>query len=143
MVDSRVAEDATAIRRRRQCLSCQHRFTTFERVDEVPLVVVKSDGTRQPFDRGKIIAGVAAATKGRSVSIEQIEQLAVTVEDSVRLHGNEITTSQIGLEVLEQLRCLDEVAYVRFASVYKDFDAAADFHRELELLSKLGGAPTG
>lgn len=143
MVDSRVASDGVAVRRRRQCLTCSHRFTTFERVDEVPLEVVKSDGTVVPFDRSKIVAGVVAATKGRAVAAQSIEQLAVGVEDQLRLHGGEVTSAQIGVAVLDRLRSIDEVAYLRFASVYKDFDAAADFHREIELLSKLGGAPTG
>lgn len=143
MVDSRVAADGVAVRRRRQCLTCSHRFTTFERVDEVPLEVVKSDGGVVPFDRAKIVAGVVAATKARAVTTESIEQLAVDVEDQMRLQGGEVTSAQIGVAVLDRLRSIDEVAYLRFASVYKDFDAAADFHRELELLSKLGGAPTG
>lgn len=104
-------------------------------------MVVKSDGTRQPFDRDKIVRGVAAATKGRQVLPEQIERLATSVEDETRLVGGDVTSSRIGLAVLEQLRLLDEVAYLRFASVYKDFDAAADFQSELELLSKLGSAP--
>jgi transcriptional repressor NrdR len=143
VVDSRLAEDGAAVRRRRQCLACQHRFTTFERVDEVPLVVVKSDGARRPFERAKIVAGLAAATKGRSVDDSTIERLAVEVEDEMRLSGGEVSSAQIGVVVLDRLRSIDEVAYLRFASVYKDFDAAADFHREIELLSKLGGAPTG
>ena len=141
VVDSRLAEEGSAVRRRRQCLSCAYRFTTFERVEEVPLLVVKSSGATQPFDREKIVGGVRAATKGRSVTDEQIEQLAVEVEDELRLAGGEVTSSRIGLAVLDRLRVLDEVAYLRFASVYKNFDAAADFHRELELLSKLGARP--
>jgi transcriptional repressor NrdR len=143
VVDSRVAEEGTSIRRRRECLTCASRFTTYERVDGVPLVVVKSSGLRTSFDRTKIEAGVVAACKGRSVSVEQINQLATAVEDEIRLLGGEVTTAQIGLAVLERLRSLDEVAYLRFASVYKDFDAAADFHREIELLSKLAAGPTG
>jgi transcriptional repressor NrdR len=138
VVDSRLAADGTAIRRRRRCSSCGHRFTTFERVEEVPLVVVKSDGSTEPFDRSKIVFGVAAATKGRNVEPDQIDELAAAVEDEVRLDGHEVTTSRIGLAVLDRLRSLDEVAYLRFASVYKNFDAAADFQSELELLSKLG-----
>lgn len=126
------------MRRRRQCLECSHRFTTYERIDEVPLVVVKSDGSRQPFDRDKIVSGVTAATKGRQVDLVQIESLALAVEDEVRLNGAEVSSSRIGLAVLDRLRILDEVAYLRFASVYKDFDAAADFQSELELLGKLG-----
>ena len=100
-------------------------------------MVVKSDGTVQPFDRDKIAHGVAAATKGRSVDPDRIAELAGAVEDELRLAGVEVTTTQIGLAVLDRLRRVDEVAYLRFASVYKNFDAAADFQSELELLSKL------
>lgn len=138
VVDSRLAAEGSAIRRRRECLGCGHRFTTFERVEEQPLVVVKSDGTREPFDRDKIVFGVAAASKGRGVELDRIEHLAAAVEDEVRLDGSEVTSSRVGLAVLDRLRALDEVAYLRFASVYKNFDAAADFQSELELLSKLG-----
>jgi transcriptional repressor NrdR len=137
VVDSRLAQEGSAVRRRRQCLSCGHRFTTFERVDEVPLVVVKADGRREPFDRGKIVAGIVAATKGRGLEPSEIEHIAVSIEDSLRLQGSEVSSAQIGLAVLDRLRTLDEVAYLRFASVYKNFDAAADFHREIELLGKL------
>lgn len=140
VVDSRLAEEGASVRRRRRCLRCSFRFTTFERVEEAPLVVVKSDGEREPFDRTKIIGGVTAASKGRSVEPDAIDALAVAVEDEVRLDGGEVTTSRIGLAVLDRLRLIDEVAYLRFASVYKNFDAAADFQSELELLSKLGGA---
>lgn len=139
VVDSRLAESGAAVRRRRRCLSCGFRFTTFERVEEVPLVVVKSDGSSEPFDRTKIVGGVAAACKGRSVEPEQIVALATEIEDAIRLDGGEVTTSRVGLAVLDRLRLLDEVAYLRFASVYKNFDAADDFQSELELLSKLGG----
>jgi transcriptional repressor NrdR len=141
VVDSRLAEEGAAVRRRRQCLSCSFRFTTFERLEEVPLVVVKSNGATQPFDREKIVFGVQAATKGRSVTEEQIQQLALEVEDELRLAGGEATSSRIGLAVLDRLRVLDEVAYLRFASVYKNFDAASDFQSELELLSKLSAQP--
>jgi transcriptional repressor NrdR len=140
VVDSRLAEEGSSIRRRRQCLTCASRFTTYERVDEVPLVVVKSNGLHMAFDRSKIESGVIAASKGRAVSVEQIQQLATAVEDEARLLGGEVTTAQIGLAVLERLRSVDEVAYLRFASVYKDFDAAADFHREIELLSKMSSS---
>lgn len=136
VVDSRLAEEGTAIRRRRKCVSCAHRFTTYERVDHAALTVAKSDGQREPFDRQKLIAGLKAATKGRGVSDEQLDALATGVEDAVRLHGSEVTSAAIGLDVLDALREVDDVAYLRFASVYKNFDAAADFHRELELLEK-------
>lgn len=136
VVDSRLAEEGTAIRRRRQCLACAQRFTTFERVDHVPLTVVKSHGGSEPFDRRKLIGGLEAATKGRGVADGALEELATQVEDSVRLLGSTTTSAAIGLAVLELLRTLDEVAYLRFASVYKDFDGASDFHRELALLEK-------
>jgi transcriptional repressor NrdR len=137
VIDSREAEEGASIRRRRLCSSCQHRFTTYERLEEVPLMVIKSHGSREPFDRAKIVAGVTAAAKGRPVSAEQIDQLSIELEDHSRLQGNEITTAELGLAVLERLRRLDEVVYLRFASVYKNFDAAADFQRELVLLKKL------
>jgi transcriptional repressor NrdR len=136
VVDSRLAEEGAAVRRRRHCLSCAHRFTTFERVDEVPLVVLKSDGRVEPFDRAKIVAGILAATKGRHLDASLAEQIAEAVEDGVRLQGSEVTSAQVGLAVLDRLRTIDEVAYLRFASVYKNFDAAVDFHREIELLTK-------
>ncbi len=140
VVDSRVAEEGSAIRRRRQCLGCGGRFTTFERVDHAPLTVVKSHGGEEPFDRQKLIGGLAAATKGRNVSAATLQEIAVGVEDSMRLLGSRVTSANIGVAVLDRLRVVDEVAYLRFASVYKDFDGASDFHRELELLEKSASA---
>jgi transcriptional repressor NrdR len=134
VVDSRAAEDGGAIRRRRECLRCQHRFTTYERVEEVPLVVAKRSGVREPFDRSKIIYGVRLAATGRPVSAAQLEELAEEVEDAMRAQGPEVSTEQVGLAVLDRLRALDHVAYLRFASVYKDFDDPADFQREAKLL---------
>jgi len=142
VVDSRLAEEGNAVRRRRECLDCGFRFTTFERMDEVPLVVVKSDGSREPFDRSKVTSGVAAASKGRALADEAIVTLVDGVEEEMRSVGAAVTTAQVGVAVLDRLRLLDDVAYLRFASVYKDFDAAADFHREIELLSKSDPAPT-
>lgn len=136
VVDSRLAEEGSAIRRRRQCAGCAHRFTTFERVDHAPLTVVKSTGEVQPFDRSKVVAGLGAATKGRGVDSDALERMATRVEDAVRLRGSEVTTSDVGLTVLEELRCVDDVAYLRFASVYKNFNGASDFNREIELLEK-------
>lgn len=139
VVDSRLAQEGASVRRRRQCVACTHRFTTFERVEEVPLVIVKSSGDSELFDRAKIVHGVRSAAKGRSVDEVAIDRLAVEVEDEIRLAGGgEVSSSRVGLAVLERLRGLDEVAYLRFASVYKNFDAASDFQSELELLSKLG-----
>jgi transcriptional repressor NrdR len=134
VVDSRQADDGITIRRRRECLSCGARFTTFERVEEIPLLVLKRSGDRVPFRRDSISAGLAAAAKGRPVGDEDIERLVSQVEDAMRLAGPEVSSEQIGVAVLEGLRGLDEVAYMRFASVYKGFDAAADFQREIILL---------
>ena len=136
VVDSRTADDGSAIRRRRECVSCGHRYTTFERVEEVPLMVVKRSGDRVKFDRAKVEAGVRSAAKGRPVDAEQMARLAVEVEDRLRTEGPEVASERIGLAVLDRLRELDQVAYVRFASVYKDFDDPADFQREVGLLTK-------
>lgn len=143
VVDSRLAGDASAIRRRRQCVDCGTRFTTFERVEEPSLTVKKSDGSLQAFDRDKLVAGISAAAKGRPVSRSQVDELAASVEDRLRFVGDPVSSSQIGLFVLDEIRTLDEVAYLRFASVYKNFDAAADFQSELELLQKPVAAETG
>jgi transcriptional repressor NrdR len=136
VVDTRLAEEGSAIRRRRECLRCGRRFTTYERFEDLPLVVIKRSGQIQPFDRAKIVAGVRAAAKNRPVSPKQMEALAVDVEESLRLEGHDATTQQVGRAVLERLRELDEVAYVRFASVYKGFSDAGDFEREIGLLTK-------
>jgi transcriptional repressor NrdR len=136
VVDSRMADDGSSIRRRRECLACGHRFTTFERYEEQPIVVVKRSGDRVPFDRAKIEAGVVAAAKGRPVTLEQVALAAEALEDQLRIQGGEVTSEQIGLAVLDQLREVDQVAYVRFASVYKGFDDPADFEREIGLLTK-------
>jgi transcriptional repressor NrdR len=134
VVDSRSADDATAIRRRRECLACGQRFTTYERLEEVPLVVAKRSGERQPFERAKVEAGVRAAAKNRPVTPEQIARLSGDVEEEMRFAGPEVSSQQVGLAVLDRLRALDEVAYLRFASVYKGFSAAGDFEREAGLL---------
>jgi transcriptional repressor NrdR len=136
VVDSRAADDGAAIRRRRECLTCGRRFTTYERVEEVPFVVVKRSGHREPFERSKITAGLMAAAKNRPVTGEQMETLAADVEESLRMEGTEVTTEAVGVAVLDRLRRLDEVAYLRFASVYKGFSGARDFEREAGLLQK-------
>ena len=137
VVDSRTAEEGAAIRRRRECPQCLHRFTTFERMDEVPLMITKTHGGREPFDRGKLISGVKAASKGRPVDDEAINALADSVEEELRATGGgDVPSTKVGLAVLERLRAVDEVAYMRFASVYKNFDAAEDFQREAALLDK-------
>ena len=141
VVDSRLADDGAAIRRRRECLGCNRRFTTFERVDEVPFVVVKRSGEREPFDRTKVAAGIRAAAKNRPVTDEQVEAVTAEIEDALRVEGTDVTTERVGVAVLSRLRALDEVAYVRFASVYKDFDDPRDFEREVGLLSSEDPVP--
>jgi transcriptional repressor NrdR len=134
VVDSRAAESGLAIRRRRQCLRCGRRFTTFERVVEAGLSVVKRDGSRETFDRAKLISGVAKAIKNRPVTEEQVEDLAARTEEKLRRRGPMVTSQEVGIEVLGQLQSLDDVAYLRFASVYKDFQELTDFERELGIL---------
>lgn len=136
VVDSRLAEDGVAIRRRRECLTCGRRFTTYERLEETPAVVVKRSGHREPFDRAKILEGLRAACKNRPVTEEALDELVTQVEEEVRLEGPELTSEGIGLAVLDRLRSVDAVAYLRFASVYKGFDDAGDFAREMRLLTK-------
>jgi transcriptional repressor NrdR len=133
-VDSRPAEDRTAIRRRRECASCSRRFTTFERGQGAFLRVIKRDGAKEPYDRQKLVDGVRKSIKNRPVSEEQVAALADRVEEALRRAGPEVTTQELGLEVLSHLRPLDEVAYLRFASVYKDFQEITDFERELGLM---------
>ncbi len=134
VIDSRPAERDEAIRRRRECLSCGRRYTTHERIEELGLMVLKRDGAREPWDRGKMAAGIAKALVNRPVAEEQVEALVARIEARLRRKGPEITSQQIGLEVLQNLQRLDQVAYLRFASVYKDFQEAGDFQRELGLL---------
>jgi transcriptional repressor NrdR len=136
VIDSRTADDGAAIRRRRECLQCGRRFTTYERLEEAPLVVVKRSGSRVPFDRAKIVAGIGAAAKNRPVSPDALEALGVEIEEALRLEGPDVTTEQIGRAVLDRLRELDEVAYLRFVSVYKGFEDLTDFEREVVLLTR-------
>lgn len=136
VVDSREVEQGAAIRRRRECLTCGYRFTTFERLSARLLFVVKRSGTREPFEREKVIAGVRAACKNRPVEPRAIERLAGEVEHELRERAPEASSQQVGVAVLDRLRQLDDVAYLRFASVYKGFEDAGDFAREAGLLTK-------
>ena len=137
VVDSRVADDGAAIRRRRECESCGRRFNTYERSEEVPLFVIKKDGRRQEFDRSKIMTGITKASEKRPVSREDIERIADEIEAALRDQlANEIPARQIGEMVMERLRAIDEVAYVRFASVYKDFRDVDSFLEEIRGLTK-------
>jgi transcriptional repressor NrdR len=132
VVDSRAVDSGRAIRRRRACLACGNRFTTFERIEGVGLTVEKRSGDRMPFDPDKIAAGVRAACKNRPVSDEAIGGIVEGIEDRARVEGLEVLpTERIGLEVLEGLGALDQVAYLRFASVYRSFDTLSDIEHEI------------
>lgn len=130
VIDSRPAEGGQSIRRRRECEKCGQRFTTYERL-EPTLTVRKRDGRLEPFSGPKLAAGLSAALAERPVSGSEVERVVALIEDSLHSAGPHVSTEEIGHRVLEQLRELDEVAYLRFASVYKDFQDAADFSREM------------
>jgi len=125
-----------AVRRRRECRSCGYRFTTFERIAGSALVVTKRSGQREPFLRAKVASGVRAACKNRPVGEDVVDALAADVEAALAQVGPEVTSQQIGIAVLDRLRAVDHVAYLRFASVYKGFEEAGDFAREAGLLTK-------
>jgi len=134
VTDSRVVDAGSAIRRRRECSRCGGRFTT---VEKAVLTVVKRNGVSEPFDRDKLIVGVRRACQGRDVSDDALKRLAQQVEETVRSHGSsQVNANDIGLAVLEPLRALDEVAYLRFASVYKSFESADDFESEIRLMRR-------
>jgi transcriptional repressor NrdR len=125
--DSRPSEDGAAIRRRRQCEACGARFTTFERVQLRDLTVVKKNGEREPFDRSKLERSVAIACRKRDIPQERLERLITSIQRQLETRGDEVTTTQIGEAVMDGLKALDHVAYIRFASVYKDFSEPGDF----------------
>jgi transcriptional repressor NrdR len=132
-----MAEEGRAIRRRRECINCGRRYTTFERAEETPLLVRKRGGIEEPFDRNKIVSGLMQACKNRPVTADAVEAIAEEVEEAMRADGpRPVPSSEIGRDVLERLRQLDDVAYLRFASVYKDFQELDDFERELGVLLK-------
>ena len=132
VVDSRVSESQDAIRRRRECLSCEQRFTTYERREEMPLMVVKRDGSTEPFERGKLMRGLVVATAKRNVPTERLEALIDEAETELRSEFNyEVPAKQLGDTVLKRLKELDKVAYIRFASVYKSFQDLDEFYTEL------------
>ena len=135
VIDSRPAEEGTTIRRRRECLSCQRRFTTYEIVERMPLVVIKRDGSRQSFDKMKLINGMLRACEKRPVSLNQLEQIADEIEQELQSGlEREISTVNIGEMVMSRLKDVDEVAYVRFASVYRSFKDINTFMEELAKL---------
>lgn len=134
VVDSRPADGGGAIRRRRECVACGRRFTTFERVEGVGLMVVKRDGSKELFDREKLGSGIRKALAGRPVAAPQVDAMVDRIERRLRRKGPDVTSRQVGAEVLTALQKIDEVAYLRFASVYKDFQDSTDFERELGML---------
>jgi transcriptional repressor NrdR len=125
--DSRPSEDGAAIRRRRQCEACGARFTTFERVQLRDLIVVKKDGEREPFDREKLARSIAIACRKRDIPAERVDRLVSSIQRQLETRGDEVKASEIGEAVMDGLRALDHVAYIRFASVYKDFSEPGDF----------------
>ena len=135
VIDSRESKEGDAIRRRRQCLACDRRFTTYERIDEVPYMVIKKDGRREKFDRQKVLAGLLKACEKRPVSMGRLSELVDRVEAKVTDSADrEISTIDIGEMLIETLRGLDKIAYVRFASVYRDFQDEEAFFNELKTL---------
>ena len=139
VIDSRLSSDGHAIRRRRECLKCKKRFTTYEYIEQVPLMVVKNDNRRQPFDRKKIIQGLIKACEKRPVSIDRIEDITSEIEKEIqKKFDREISSSKIGELVMVKLADLDEVAYVRFASVYRQFHDVNQFMGELKNIVNKG-----
>jgi transcriptional repressor NrdR len=138
VLDSRVVEDGHSIRRRRECEACQKRFTTYERQEDSLIVVVKKEGKREKFDRHKILAGLVRACEKRPVSLPQMEAIVTAIEQQLRQRGEgEVPSEEIGNLVIEHLSQTDEVAYVRFASVYKEFKDVSSFAEELKVLQQL------
>jgi len=137
VIDSRESKKGISIRRRRECLSCKRRFTTYEKIEEIPYMVVKKDGTRQPFDTQKLLRGMMKACEKRPIQISQLEEIIEEIESLLQERPDkEIAVSEIGQLVMDRLKGLDKVAYVRFASVYREFGDVAEFRRELEDLMK-------
>ncbi len=136
VVDSRPADDGEAIRRRRECVVCGRRFTTYERLEELPLIVVKRAGVKEPFERAKLEAGIERAVTNRPIADGAVASLATEIEEELRSEGAEVTSERVGLAVLERLRVLDPVSYLRYASVYKGFEDVTDFEREVAVLQK-------
>jgi transcriptional repressor NrdR len=135
VVDSRESKDGDSIRRRRECLECARRFTSYERIDEIPYMVVKKDGRRETFERNKIMAGLLRACEKRPISAGQLESIVDDVEKAVQdTPDRELSTNDIGKIIMKRLKTLDKVAYVRFASVYLEFEDVSEFMTELKYL---------
>lgn len=140
VVDSRESKEGDSIRRRRECLKCERRFTSYERIDEIPYMVVKKDGKRETFERHKIMSGLLRACEKRPISSAQLEDIVDTVEKQVQdSPDRELSTGSIGKIIMRKLKTLDKVAYVRFASVYLEFEDVSEFMTELKDLVRAGG----
>ncbi|GAG65785.1 MAG: transcriptional repressor NrdR [Actinobacteria bacterium] len=138
VIDSRLTDSNDSVRRRRMCQKCGKRFTTYERLENQPIAVIKKDNTRQPFDRNKILSGLIRACIKRNISTEVLNKIVDDIENEIsNMPSNEIQSKEIGNLVLKRLKNLDKVAYIRFASVYKQFDSIKQFTRELSELQKL------
>ncbi|BDU50492.1 transcriptional regulator NrdR [Haliovirga abyssi] len=139
VIDSRIVSEGHAIRRRRECPKCGKRFTTYERVEEMVITVVKKNGTREDFDKNKVLRGLLRATEKRDISRDKLEELIIEIEKDIynNLKG-EIKSKKIGKLIMKNLRKLDEVAYVRFASVYNEFDSLENFIKEIDKIKKEG-----
>src|ERR1041385_9220717 len=135
VVDSRESKEGESIRRRRECLNCGRRFTSYERIDEIPYMVVKKDGRREAYDRNKILGGLRRACEKRPISVSQLESIADQIEKVVQdSTDREVNTNEIGKTIMRRLKALDKVAYVRFASVYLEFEDVGEFMNELKNL---------
>lgn len=133
VVDSRPTDEGSTIRRRRECMECKQRFTSYERIEEMPIMVIKKDGNRQLFDRNKILNGIIKSCEKRPVSIDSIEKAVDNIEDRLnKMLTKEIPSTEVGELVMDELKKLDEVAYIRFASVYRQFKDVESFFKELE-----------
>jgi transcriptional repressor NrdR len=143
VVDSREAKDGDSIRRRRECLECGRRFTSYERIDEIPYMVVKKDGKREAFDRNKVLAGLMRACEKRPISMTQLERIVDEIEKELQDSSDrELPTSEVGKIIMRRLKSLDKVAYVRFASVYLEFEDVSAFMTELKYLVRARGTGT-
>ncbi|MBN1299481.1 MAG: transcriptional repressor NrdR [Actinobacteria bacterium] len=137
VIETRMTDSDISIRRRRECEKCGNRFTTFERIENTPIAVIKKDNTREPFDRNKILSGLIRACVKRNISAKILEKIVDEIESEIRnFHSSEISSSEIGEMTLKKLKSLDKVAYIRFASVYKQFDSIKQFTSELSDLEK-------
>jgi len=133
VVDSRATKEKAAIRRRRECLKCGKRFTTYEYIEELALAVAKKDGRREPFDRKKVLAGIIKACEKRPISVEKMDEIATQVERAIqKKSGREVNSAKIGEIIMDKLKAIDHVAYVRFASVYREFQDVGQFMEELK-----------